>query len=53
MKAVPIAFLTATKDAEAVRAGVQVGGNDFIIKPFDLGRLLERVAHWTSRPVGG
>lgn len=53
LKTVPIAFLTATKDAEAVRAGIQVGGNDFIIKPFDPERLLERVGHWVSRPMQG
>lgn len=48
---VPIAFLTASKTVEDVRAGVGVGGNDFIIKPPDLEKLLGRIAHWTSRRV--
>ena len=48
---VPIAFLTARKTPEDVRHGLDVGGNDFIVKPFDPGKLLERVAHWTSRSL--
>lgn len=49
LKTVPIAFLTATKDEEAVRAGIEAGGNDFILKPFDPERLRERVAYWVTR----
>jgi DNA-binding response OmpR family regulator len=45
---VPVAFLTARKTAEDVRTGMDVGGNDFIIKPFDVDKLLERIRHWTS-----
>jgi DNA-binding response OmpR family regulator len=48
---VPIAFLTARKTPDDVRYGLEVGGNDFIVKPFDPGKLLERVAHWTSRSL--
>jgi two-component system OmpR family response regulator len=48
---IPIAFLTATKIGEAVRAGIAAGGNDFIIKPFDIAKLVERVGHWTARPA--
>ena len=48
---VPIAFLTARKTPEDVTHGLQVGGNDFIVKPFDPGKLLERVAHWTNRSL--
>jgi FixJ family two-component response regulator len=29
------------------------GGNDFILKPFKEGPLLERVQHWTARQIGG
>lgn len=46
---IPIAFLTASKTVQDVTAGLAAGGNDFIIKPFDIKRLLDRVAHWTSR----
>ncbi len=51
----PIAFLTAKKSSDDVRAGLAAGGNDFIVKPFDADRLLARVEHWTSRrlPVTG
>lgn len=46
---VPIAFLTARKASEDVRAGLAAGGNDFIVKPFNAEKLLARVEHWTSR----
>lgn len=48
---VPIAFVTACKTEADVRACVAVGGNDFIVKPFTVAHLLERTAHWVSRPV--
>ena len=46
---VPIAFLTARKASEDVRAGIAAGGNDFIVKPFDAEKLLARVDYWTQR----
>jgi two-component system, OmpR family, response regulator len=49
LSAVPIAFLTARKTQQDVRNGVQAGGNDFIMKPFQRETLLSRVQHWTSR----
>jgi len=49
---VPIAFLTARKTAEDVKECLDVGGNDFIVKPFDMAKLLERNRHWTARRVG-
>jgi CheY-like chemotaxis protein len=51
MRHVPVAFITSRRTAEDVRNGLQVGGNDFIIKPFDVVKLLERVRHWTSRKL--
>lgn len=48
---VPIAFLTGRKSVEDVKAGLAAGGNDFIVKPFDPGKLLQRVEHWTQRSV--
>jgi DNA-binding response OmpR family regulator len=50
-RTIPVAFLTGLKTREYVRAGVMAGGNDFIIKPFDKEKLLERVAMWTSRRI--
>ena len=48
---IPIAFLTARKTPEDVRRGVAVGGNDFIIKPFDAAKLRERIHYWVNRYV--
>jgi CheY-like chemotaxis protein len=45
---VPIAFLTARKGAEDVKECVASGGNDFIVKPFECQKLLDRVSHWTT-----
>jgi len=51
---VPIAFLTSRNSTEDVRAGLAAGGNDFILKPVVISRLMERVNYWTSRrAVGG
>jgi two-component system, OmpR family, response regulator len=52
LRHVPIAFLTARKTTEDVRAGMAAGGNDFITKPFEAEKLLTRVGHWTTRKVG-
>ncbi|HLZ65409.1 MAG TPA: response regulator [Aliidongia sp.] len=51
LRTVPIAFLTARKTAEDVTAGLKAGGNDFIVKPFDPGKLIERIEYWLSRRV--
>jgi two-component system, OmpR family, response regulator len=48
---VPIAFLTARQSVADVRTGMAVGGNDFIVKPFDHEKLVERMHHWTRRRV--
>ena len=50
-RTMPIAFLTARKEVEDVKTGIAVGGNDFIVKPFDPVKLVNRVVHWTSRRV--
>ncbi|MGH7123231.1 MAG: response regulator [Stellaceae bacterium] len=51
LQQVPIAFLTARKTSEDVRKCLEIGGNDFIIKPFDVVKLLERIKHWTGKRV--
>ena len=48
---VPIVFLTARKTSEDVKKCLDVGGNDFIIKPFDIAKLLERIKHWSGKRV--
>jgi len=49
---VPILFLTAHKTVEAVRRGMAAGGNDFILKPFDIAKLQSRLHHWMAQRVG-
>ena len=51
LRHVPIAFLTASKTSEDVRAGIGAGGNDFIVKPFDPKKLLERIDYWMSKHI--
>jgi CheY-like chemotaxis protein len=51
LKHVPIAFLTARKTTDDVRNGMAVEGNDFIVKPFDAAKLLERLNYWTQHRV--
>jgi CheY-like chemotaxis protein len=48
---VPIIFLTARKTGEDVKKCLEVGGNDFIIKPFDIVKLLERIKHWAGKRI--
>jgi CheY-like chemotaxis protein len=45
---VPVAFITARRSADDVRACLAAGGNDFITKPFTPAKLLERVEYWTT-----
>jgi two-component system, OmpR family, response regulator len=51
LRSTPIAFLTNRNSAADVKAGMAAGGNDFLLKPFDLAKLVERVKHWTGRPL--
>jgi CheY-like chemotaxis protein len=48
----PIVFLTQRRREEDVKRCIELGGNDFIVKPFDLPMLLGRVRHWTRRRPG-
>jgi DNA-binding response OmpR family regulator len=51
LRTVPIAFLTVRKTATDVTNGLAAGGNDFIVKPFNPDKFIERVEYWTSRKV--
>ena len=42
-KDVPIIFLTAKTDRESIIKGFEIGGQDYVTKPFDSGELLARV----------
>jgi CheY-like chemotaxis protein len=48
---VPIAFLTSCNTPEDVKTGLAAGGNDFILKPVVIARLMERVRYWTTRRI--
>jgi CheY-like chemotaxis protein len=49
LKSVPIVFLTGRKTGEDVKTCLKVGGNDFIVKPFDPVKLIDRVEYWLGR----
>jgi CheY-like chemotaxis protein len=51
LQTVPIAFLTARKTRGDVREGLAAGGNDFITKPINRDKLLQRVQHWTNHRI--
>ena len=46
---VPVAFLTARKTAGDVKTGLAVGGNNFIVKPYEVPKLIERITHWAVK----
>jgi len=39
----PIIFLTAIGDQESIHRGLTIGGDDYVVKPFDKSELLARV----------
>jgi DNA-binding response OmpR family regulator len=48
-KNIPVAFVTARRTAQDVKAGIAAGGNDFITKPFDAKTLLARIGRWVKQ----
>ncbi|HEX3974312.1 MAG TPA: response regulator [Stellaceae bacterium] len=45
----PVAFVTARRTAQDVKAGIAAGGNDFITKPFDAKNLMQRIERWVNQ----
>jgi DNA-binding response OmpR family regulator len=45
----PIAFVTARRTAQDVKAGIAAGGNDFITKPFDAKNMMVRIDRWVRQ----
>lgn len=43
LKSIPIIFLTAYSDEESIRKGFELGGQDYVVKPFNASELLARV----------
>ena len=53
---IPVIFLTALGLADHVKAGMDLGAEDYIVKPFEPGELKERIAiclarHNNQKPV--
>ena len=46
---VPVAFVTARRTAQDVKAGIAAGGNDFITKPFDAQNMMARIERWLKQ----
>jgi len=46
---IPVAFVTARRTAQDVKAGIAAGGNDFISKPFDAKNLMARIERWVKQ----
>ncbi|MEZ5171945.1 MAG: response regulator transcription factor [Bacteroidia bacterium] len=49
---VPVLFLTALGTTEDKIAGFEAGGDDYLVKPFELRELLARVKALTRRNIG-
>ena len=47
----PILLLTALTDPGHRRAGLAAGADDYIVKPFDIDDLLNRVRRWFQPPT--
>mgnify|MGYP000884853132 CR=1 FL=1 len=45
---IPVIFLTAMNDTDNIVRGFELGGNDYIIKPFNRDELMARIIHQLS-----
>jgi len=51
--AIPVLILTARDTSKDVIAGLDAGGDDYMVKPFDLGELAARLRALIRRAAGG
>ena len=49
---IPVIFLTALGLADHVKAGMDLGADDYIVKPFEPAELKDRIAICLARQVG-
>ncbi len=49
-QAIPLIFLTSKKEKGDMISGLQLGGDDYLTKPFDVEELIARVRSKTQRP---
>jgi len=47
----PVIMVTAYSQFEVVEESIKLGANDFLVKPFQLMTILERVSHWVNTGV--
>ena len=47
----PIIFVSAYAGKEDVRHGFEVGGNDYVCKPFDPDELVEKIVKWADAVI--
>jgi DNA-binding response OmpR family regulator len=40
---IPVVMLTAKGDVATIKAAFQAGANDYVVKPFDMGKVLEKI----------
>lgn len=50
--AAPVLFLTALAEEEEIIRGYEVGGDDYVVKPFHLSELYMKSRAWISRSSG-
>ncbi|HPD45591.1 MAG TPA: response regulator [Anaerohalosphaeraceae bacterium] len=51
---IPVIIVTALADEATLSAALQAGADDYVVKPFDYGELLEKIAAvLSSRPLTG
>ena len=53
MKHIPVIFLTALGLADHIKAGMDLGAEDYIVKPFEPAELKERIAVVLARQADG
>ena len=46
LKDIPVIFLTSVSQEEDVVAGLEMGANDYIAKPFSFPELFARIKKW-------
>ena len=46
---IPIIFVTALMDEKEQLTGYQAGATDYIVKPYNMRILKEKIAHWIAR----
>ncbi len=52
-KNIPVVFVSARASSQDVRRGMEAGGNDYFVKPIELGHLVKRMRVLLSHPQEG